>query len=174
MQACVFLLFHAIVFLCGLFDNPKGEEMKKTFLWVYISFILLIFAGSMAYAQGPVPALPDYSKWHLVVSGPYSTVLNGKQVNINVGIYNNTDSVNLIRHTMVLVYNEQNSLWLALLSEEIGERQPDGSINTKEDRYYLFENQNSNWVLGKSFQSGPNTGQEIRDFLKAKYDLEFK
>lgn len=160
-----------------MFDNEtmiEGGEMKKVLAQICIGFMLSIFASFVVYAQTATPVLPDYSKWQQDGSGSFSAVHNGQPINIKAELYNNTDLVNLKRYALVLIYNEKNDLWLALLTEEIGERQLDGSIDTKEIKYYLFENQNSKWVFSRSFQDGPNIDRETADFLKSQYDLIFK
>lgn len=148
--------------------------MKKVFLPAYIGFILSIFTNLIVYAQTTTPVLPDYGKWQQGGSGSFLAVHDDKPINLKAELYNNTDLVNLKRYALVLIYNEKNDLWLALLTEEIGKRQPNGSINTEEIKYHLFENQNNEWIFSKSFQDGPNVDQETVDFLKSRYGLVFK
>ncbi len=145
--------------------------MRKVAIVSFSLAIIFLFAGIQVFAQ---QALPDYSKWQQDGSGSFSAVHDDKPINIKAELYSNTDLINLKRYALVLIFNEKHDLWLALLTEEIGERQPDGSINTIEIKYYLFEYQDNKWIFGKSFQDGPNLDQETADFLKSQYDLVFK
>jgi hypothetical protein len=145
--------------------------MRKMTIVSFSLATIFLFAGIRVFAQ---QTLPDYSKWQQDGSGSFSAVHSGKPINIKAELYSNTDLINLKRYILVLIFNEKHDLWLALLTEEIGERQPDGSINTTESKYYLFEYQNNKWIFRKSFQDGPNLDQETADFLKSQYDLVFK
>lgn len=147
--------------------------MNKFLFQAILSSMVLVSICSLAYGQN-VPVMPDYSNWDQAGSGMYPAVHAGQQVTLRVDLYTNTDLVNLKRHSLVIVFNEKNNQWLALLTEETGEEHPDGSVTTKESQNYLFENKNNKFVFVKSFQDGPNLDEETAACLKSQYGLEFK
>lgn len=138
------------------------------------SILVGIFALIMpvySYAQPNTPTFPDLTGYDKTTS-EIPMVLDGKDVNFQMDQYYYLDLDNLKRHFVSLLNNESGKPWLALYTEEDGERLPDGSVVTKESRLYLFENVNGKWVLVKDFSESQNFSNEFDELLKNKYKLE--
>ena len=148
---------------------PGEKTMKKLSASIVVLAICL-FAGSSAFAQASEPVMPDYSNWEKD-SRNFTGTLNGKTVILPVGLYMHTDLVNLKRHFLAIVFNENNESWFAFLTEETGEKHPDGTITTKSRNYYLFENRNSNWEFVRDFSNSTDVDKDGQDFIADRYGL---
>ncbi|OGN00194.1 MAG: hypothetical protein A2817_03525 [Candidatus Yanofskybacteria bacterium RIFCSPHIGHO2_01_FULL_39_8b] len=150
--------------------------MKRSNLFVagLVSAVLFFILPFLAYGQiSSEPVMPDYTKWEKLDSRNYTAVLNGKDIELLEEFYQITDFVNLKRNSVNLIYNDANNPWLALHIEETGEKQSGGGIATKETHTYIFENKNGKWAFIEDLSSMQNIS-EFNNFLKNKYNLEFK
>jgi len=152
--------------------------MKRTNSFVIASlvFVSLIAIPGVSYAQAPsaVPALPDYSDWQRSNQINAEVYLNGRQTTLRLEGYLHTDFENLMRYSLILTYNEQGNLWLADLWEEIGQRRLDKSIFTIEEHRYIFENIDGNWMFVHELSTGDDTNVEAANFIRERYNLEFR
>jgi hypothetical protein len=148
--------------------------MRLANLLVRVSiFAVILLSSSLAFSQTvSEPELPDYASFESIGVIKQACVLKGKDISLGVEYYSHTDLVNLRRQTVNILYDEKNNKWLALYLFEIGEKQPDGTIESKESSFYLFENVNGKWMLVGDFSK--STEQKFFDFLKQKYYLELK
>lgn len=148
--------------------------MKRASILILSSlFTIITILPSMVYGQTvSSQKLPDYTAWEKVDSGTISVALNGRDTKLLAEVYSKTDPVNLKRGTIELIYNETGDPWIAMYTEEIGERHSDGSITTKEAHLYMFEKIRDKWVLVRDSLGGDIRG--FIDFLKTRYGLEFK
>src|SRR3989344_8110939 len=102
-------------------------------------FAVILLSSSLAFSQTVTePVLPDYASFESTGATKQSCILKGKDVSLGVEYYLHTDLVNLRRQAVNILYDEKNNQWLALYLYEIGEKQPDGTIETKESNFYLF------------------------------------
>lgn len=144
---------------------------RASFLIIFALFSVLL----PMTVNAQTPGMPDYSQWKITNEGMLPVAINGKTTTLHGQLYQDqVDIANLKRYTVVLFYNDKNVLWFSLVTEEVGEKQPNGAIFTKETHYYIFESVNSKWVLAKDLTNSPNPGNEADNFVKTKFGVEFK
>lgn len=147
---------------------------RTSFIAGLVAVILLSFVF-IIYAQGSsVSSLPDYSNWTQIFAGNWSAAHNGQTVNLKTEAYEHQDLPNLTYQSTLLVYDEQNRLWLAFY---VIHKYADRGGNRTElvsAGFYLFENNSGKWLLAKDFSQSKALEKDTNDFLKSKYDLEFK
>ena len=135
----------------------------------------LVFALSImvpALALGQTVQLPDYSKMDKVDSLKVQAVLDGKDTQLLVENFSQTDMTVLQKHFISMMYNEQGVAWLALYTFAQGEADGQGQIFTKETHRYLFENKKGTWVLVRDLSQSQNVGQELGELLLENYKLK--
>ena len=140
-------------------------------LFALFTFFVFVSAPLFAQTTAGNQQLPDYTQWEKVNSHTDVAIVDTKEVRILHEIYHNTDLENLKRNTVSLIYNESDNLWLALNQEETGERNPDGSVSTKEAHFYFFENVNGKRVFVRDTTN--LSEEEFASFLRERYKLEF-
>lgn len=119
------------------------------------------------------PRFPDFNSWQKVSSDVYPALVDGKDAQLLMEVYSDTDLVNLRRGMVEVIYNDANRLWFAVYMEEVGEKRPDGTVHTKESHTYLFESVSGKWAFALDI-SDIKSLDEFNDLLKSRYGLEFK
>jgi len=140
------------------------KEIMKLRLWpaVLTVFATLIFS-SLATAQ---VALPDYSTWKMEsVSVP--AVHGGKQVYLKIDSYYQNGGI----EQLINIYHDENDKPWFLFYASL-QHTPDHQ--NEKIQYNCFEHQGGNWVHVRGFTDHDDVITEITDFLKSRYDLEFK
>ena len=152
--------------------------MKRTNLLVVASliFVSLFAIPAVSCAQAPSnPRVPsDYLEWPKNWEANAEAVLNGKPATLFTEQYRHTDMENLRRYLLSLVYNEKKSVWLAVLTEQIGQKLPDGRTVTKDTYHYMFEHNGTAWVLTEDLSGSKNVEEDIREVFRMRYGLEFR
>lgn len=159
-----------------MFDN-KGKTMKRANLMVVVSLIVVsLFAVSgVSYGQAPSnPRVPDYTGWPKVAEANAWFILNGKPTRLLVEQYRYTDMVNLRRYLLSLVYNEQKSVWIAVLNETTCQKLADDRIVTKDTYYYIFEYNGTDWMLAEDLSGSQDVEGGLTEVFRMRYGLEFK
>ena len=143
----------------------------KRFVSMSIIVVFVALTSVVCSAQSVSSTLPDYTKWLKIDFGPYPALVDGKQADLLLEVYQMTDMVNLRRSTVTVLYRSGGSPWLARDHEETGEETPDGRVKTKDATLYLFENKEGKWVFVKDFSQNQ---MELPEFLKKNYNLEYR
>ncbi|MDP3696560.1 MAG: hypothetical protein Q8R55_00840 [Candidatus Taylorbacteria bacterium] len=158
-----------------LLNKREGGHMRRTNFLATGLFLGVLFSipTSVCGQTASDPKLQDYTNWEKIGPATAPFILDGKDVELKGEFYRYTDWPNLKRYNLELVYKEDGSPWLAFQTEKTGERQPDGSVITKETHTYMFENVNGKWVFIRDLSKiqDPN---EFSKFMRERYKLEFK
>lgn len=138
-------------------------------LFLLLSVLLAVSSG----ISGASAVLPDFAGWGSE-KGSHSATHDNKVTIITFTVYTNIDWAVLERQ-MVRVFNDENiNPWLAFYSKEVGEKLPDGGINTEKEDWSVFEKINGKWVFVKNFPPGTsNLSKSFADFIADRYKLVF-
>lgn len=137
---------------------------------VAVLFLVTLFSFE-AFAE---PKLPDYSGWFLKeYTRPY--LLFGHEVQLLEKVYEDIDIYKKLYKAVAIIHNENNDPWLILYLVVPGEFfNGHGLSENFSEKVSVFEYMNNSWKFKKDFSLNRATGHKTTDFLKKRYNLEYR
>ena len=115
---------------------------------------------TLTFAQ---PSLPDYFWWpkQSHVSG---YIRNGSEIFLKITRYDNDDQVKMRKETINVWDDENKKPWLLFYSLT--------DLASGSQEFQLFEYINGQWIHVNDFSGSKDLGNDVRDFLKNRYNVE--